>query len=81
MGARIAGFTSRTPHAGRHWLYYLAKVESAYTALAPGEIGKTAAQPCGTGLPAVYPARQETIPLFAAEGSSSYNTRSSGKER
>jgi hypothetical protein len=26
----IAGFTSRTIHADNHWLYYLAKVQSAY---------------------------------------------------
>lgn len=30
QGTWIAGFTSRTLHEGRHWLYYLAKVESAY---------------------------------------------------
>jgi hypothetical protein len=26
----IAGFTSRTIHEGRHWLFYLARVESAH---------------------------------------------------
>lgn len=30
MGVWIAGFTSRTIHDGRHWLFYLAKVESAH---------------------------------------------------
>ena len=29
-GVWIAGFTSRTIHAEQHWLFYLAKVESAY---------------------------------------------------
>ena len=30
QGVWIAGFTSRTIHDGRHWLFYLAKIESAY---------------------------------------------------
>lgn len=30
VGVWIAGFTSRTIHDGRHWLFYLAKVESAH---------------------------------------------------
>lgn len=29
-GVWVAGFTSRTIHDGRHWLFYLAKIESAY---------------------------------------------------
>ncbi|MEZ5943939.1 MAG: hypothetical protein R3C18_21290 [Planctomycetaceae bacterium] len=29
-GTWIAGFTSRTMHDGRHWLFYLAKIESAH---------------------------------------------------
>lgn len=29
-GVWIAGFTSRTIHHGRHWLFYLAKIESAH---------------------------------------------------
>jgi hypothetical protein len=29
-GVWVAGFTSRTIHDGRHWLFYLAKIESAH---------------------------------------------------
>ncbi|MEQ8790838.1 MAG: hypothetical protein RIC55_31365 [Pirellulaceae bacterium] len=29
-GVWVAGFTSRTIHDGRHWLFYLAKIDSAY---------------------------------------------------
>lgn len=30
QGLWIAGFTSRTIHEGRHWLFYLAKIEAAF---------------------------------------------------
>jgi hypothetical protein len=30
QGVWVAGFTSRTIHAGRHWLFYLAKIKTAH---------------------------------------------------
>jgi len=32
QGVWVAGFTSRTIHAGRHWLFYLAKMDAAHEA-------------------------------------------------
>jgi hypothetical protein len=30
QGVWVAGFTSRTIHAGKHWLFYLAKIKTAH---------------------------------------------------